>query len=127
TARASWLFAQRRYENYDSFKNMYDIAWPTLGATHAVSAMREFYLNNRDRNKAQVQVDWSPVERLTLSPTAGLLYDDYSLDPVTQLGVNYSHSLRAGLEATYLLDPRTSFLVSYMYERSHQFLTSSTA
>jgi MtrB/PioB family decaheme-associated outer membrane protein len=127
TARASWLFSQRRYENYDSFKNLYDIMWPTLGATHAVSAMREFYLSNRDRNKAQIQVDWSPVERLTISPTAGLLYDDYSLDPATQVGLNYSHAWRAGIEATYLLDARTSFLFSYMYERSHQFMTSSTA
>jgi MtrB/PioB family decaheme-associated outer membrane protein len=126
TARASWLVAARRYDNYDSFANLYDIMWPTVGATHSVAAMREFYLNNRNRNKAQVQVDWSPVERLTISPTAGLLYDDYLVDS-SQLGLNYSHALRAGIEATYLLDPRTSFLFSYMFERSHQYLTTSTS
>jgi MtrB/PioB family decaheme-associated outer membrane protein len=134
TARASWLVAVRRFDNYDYVNNMGAIQWPgtnvagTSVATRSVSAMREFYLNNRDRNQAKFQVDWSPFDRLTISPSAGLLYDDYQMDPGSfGIGLNYSHSWRAGVEATYLFDPTTSILLSYMFERYHQFMIGSTA
>jgi MtrB/PioB family decaheme-associated outer membrane protein len=134
-ARASWLVAARRFDNYDYVNNMGAIQWPgTLLppgasiATRTNTAMREFYLNNRDRNVAKVQVDWSATDRLTISPSAGLQYDDYQMDASSfGVGLNYSHQWRAGVEGTYLFAPGTSLLLSYMFERYHQYLVGSTA
>jgi MtrB/PioB family decaheme-associated outer membrane protein len=130
TVRSSWLAAFRRYENYDYVNNIATTQFPGVGtscttgaggcSTRMVSGMRDFYLNNRDRNKGQIQVDWQAAPRLTISPTAGVQLDEYIIDPYTQIGLTSSRSWRAGLESTYILDPRTSFLVSYMYEEFQQ-------
>jgi len=132
TARASWLFAARRFDTYDYINNMANIQWPNAVppnqvATRMVSQMRDFYLNDRDRNKVQMQVDWNATDRLTITPSAGLLYDNYLMDAASGIGLTYSHNWHAGIEATYLFAPGTSVLVSYMYERYHQFLNGSTA
>src|SRR5262249_46652820 len=78
------------------------------------------------RNKGQFQVDWQVAPRLTVTPTAGLQFDDYHLN-AGEIGLTRSRSWRAGVEATYLLDPRVAFLFSYMYEEFSQKLFSSTA
>jgi MtrB/PioB family decaheme-associated outer membrane protein len=137
TARASWLFAQRRYSNYDYINNMAVIQWPGSPATGScntgagcstrmTSAMRDFYLNNRDRNKVVTELQWDATPQITITPSAGLLFDDYSIDS-TQVGLTRSHSWRAGVEGIYLLDERTKFLLSYMFEHYNQFLIGSTA
>jgi hypothetical protein len=95
-------------------------------STHMVAAMRGFYLNNRVRDKAQVQVDWEVAPRLTISPTAGMMFDDYGLN-AGEVGMTRNRAYRAGVEASYLMDPRTSFLFSYMYEHFKQELTGDTA
>jgi len=131
TARGSWLIAQRTYNNYDYLAGIGAIQWTSTAAaslaTRTVTAMREFYLNNRDRNQAKFSVDWEALPRLTITPTAGLLYDDYSVDPASQLGLNTSHMWQAGIEANYLANPDTTVLVSYMFQHYRQFLTTSTA
>jgi MtrB/PioB family decaheme-associated outer membrane protein len=136
TVRGSWLLASRTYSNYDYNNNLANIQFPGVGtpgncvtgncSTHMVSAMRNVYLNERVRDKAQIQVDWEAAPRLVLSPTAGLQFDDYHLN-AGEIGMTHNRSWRAGVEATYLLDPRVSFLFSYMYEQFNQNLTSSTA
>jgi MtrB/PioB family decaheme-associated outer membrane protein len=137
-ARASYLFAQRRYDNYDYINNMAVIQWPgspatgscntgTGCSTRSVSAMRQFYLNNRDRNKAQAQLTWQATPAFSITPSAGLLFDDYSIDPATQVGITRSHSWRAGVEADYVFSPQTTFLLSYMFEHFNQNMISSTA
>jgi MtrB/PioB family decaheme-associated outer membrane protein len=133
TARASWLVSARRFDNYDYNNNMAMTQWPgafvpgNQAATRSVTAMREFYLNDRDRNIAKAQVDWSPIAQLTISPNAGLQYDDYLMDAASGIGLNYSHEWRAGVEGTYVFAPGTSLLVSYMFEHYHQYLIGSTA
>jgi hypothetical protein len=136
TVRGSWLLASRTYSNYDYNNNLANIQFPGAGtpgtcvtgncSTHMVSAMRNVYLNERVRDKAQIQVDWEAAPRLVLSPTAGMQFDDYHLN-AGEIGMTHNRSWRAGIEATYLLDPRVSFLFSYMYEQYNQNLTSSTA
>jgi MtrB/PioB family decaheme-associated outer membrane protein len=132
TFRGSWLFAFRRFENYDYINNLANIQWPgavapNQTATRMVSQMRDFYLNNRDRNKVNAQLDWSPLPQLTISPSAGLLYDNYPMDAAGGIGLTYSHAWHAGVEATYVFSPAASVLFSYMFERYHQFLNASTA
>src|SRR5262249_17722273 len=135
TVRGSWLGASRTYDNYDYNNYLGNIQFPGAApgfcitascSTHMVSAMRAFYLNDRVRNKGQFQVDWQVAPRLTVTPTAGLQFDDYHLN-AGEIGLTRSRSWRAGVEATYLLDPRVAFLFSYMYEEFSQKLFSSTA
>lgn len=130
-ARASWLFSRREYDNYDYLNGYGAFQWPAAmapnqAATRMVSAMREFYLNNRDRNKAEAQIEYDATPQITITPNAGLLYDDYSIDS-TQLGLTRSHNWHAGVEGSYVLDPRTTFLLTYMYEHYNQSLNASTA
>jgi MtrB/PioB family decaheme-associated outer membrane protein len=136
-ARASYKFAQRRYDNYDYVNYVATTQWPgftptlcTTGGgcnTRSVSAMRQFYLNNRDRNKAQASLTWQATDAFAITPTGGLVFDDYSIDPATQVGLTRSHSWRAGVEADYVVDPRTTFLLAYMFEHYNQFLNGTAA
>jgi len=131
TARASWLFGERRYDNYDYINNMGAIQWSSTAAaslaTRTVSAFREFYLEDRNRNKIITELQWDATPQISITPTAGLLFDDYRIDPTSQLGLMHNNMWNAGIEATYALDPRTTFLASYMYEHYNQFLNGTTA
>ena len=124
-ARASWLSSQRRYENYD-YLNFVGIAqWPDGGATRYSTAYRQFYLSNRDRNKGQLSLAVDLMPRLTITPTFGLRYDDYNLNPLTEIGLNKDHSWNAGVELAYIAAPGTNFLFSYIYEDHRQLITSA--
>jgi len=126
TARASWQHAERRYENYDYINLVATTQWPTQGAsTRYHSAMRQFYLDNRDRNKGQFSLAVDLIRGLTVTPTLGIRNDDYRIDS-TQLGLTRNHSVHAGIELAYVLNPDTTFLFSYMNERYDQQLRAST-
>jgi hypothetical protein len=88
--------------------------------------MREFYLNDRTRNKLAAELEYDATPQITITPSAGLLNDDYSIDP-SQVGLTQSHKWNAGVEGTYLLNPQTKFLLTYMFEHYDQFLIGSTA
>jgi len=87
--------------------------------------MRQFYLDNRERNKGQFSVAIDLIRSLTLTPTLGILNDDYQLDS-TLLGITRNHSYHAGVELAYVLNPDTTFLFSYMNDRYDQQLRTST-
>ncbi len=128
TARASWLYSLRRYNNYD-YPNFVGIAqWPDGGTTtRYLAAYRQFYLTNRDRNKGQLSLAVDLLPRLTVTPTVGWRYDDFNLNPLTELGMNKDHSWNAGVEVAYLVAPGTNFLFSYMYEDHRQLITSTNS
>lgn len=125
TARASWLHGERRYETYDYLDLVATTQWPTpLASTRYSTAMRQFYLDNRERNKGQFSVAIDLIRGLTLTPTLGILNDDYQIDS-TELGLTRNHSYHAGVELAYVLNPDTTFLFSYMNDRYDQQLRSS--
>jgi MtrB/PioB family decaheme-associated outer membrane protein len=126
TARASWLYSLRRYGNYD-YLNFVGIAqWPDGGtATRYSTAYRQFYLSNRDRNKGQLSLAVDVMPRLTITPTLGWRYDDYNLNPLTEIGLNRDYSWNAGVELAYIAAPGTNFLFSYIYEDHRQLITSA--
>jgi len=125
TARASWLSGERRYEGYD-YLNLVGMAqWQTAGApTRYSTAMRQFYLDNRDRNKGQFSLAVDVARGLTVTPTFGILKDDYRIAS-TELGLTRSHSTHAGVEVAYAFNPDMTFLFSYMKDRYDKFLRSS--
>jgi MtrB/PioB family decaheme-associated outer membrane protein len=125
TARASWLYGERRYETYDYLNLVATTQWPTPGAsTRYHTALRQFYLDNRERNKGQFSLAIALMRGLTLTPTVGILNDDYQIDS-TELGLTRNHSMHTGAELTYVLNPNTSFLFSYMHDRYDQQLRTS--
>ena len=127
TARASWLYGERRYENYDYLNLVATTQWPTPGAsTRYSTAMRQFYLDNRERNKGQFSLAIDLIRGLTVTPTFGILNDNYQIDP-TQVGLTRNHSTHSGVELAYVLNPDTTFLFSYMNDHYDQQLRSATA
>jgi MtrB/PioB family decaheme-associated outer membrane protein len=126
TGRASWQHGERRFENYDYLDLVATTQWPTPGAsTRYQSAMRQFYLDNRDRNKGQFSLAVDLIRGLTVTPTLGILNDDYRIDS-TQLGFTRNHSVNTGIEFAYAINPNATFLFSYMNDRYDQQLRAST-
>jgi MtrB/PioB family decaheme-associated outer membrane protein len=128
TVRASWLYSQRRYEQYDYVNFFGAFQWPndTAGtATRASPAYRQFYLDNRDRNKGQLSVAVDVLPTLTVTPTVGWKLDDYRLNPNIEEGLQRDHSWNAGVEVGYLITPDTRLLFSYMNEQHSQIITSA--
>jgi MtrB/PioB family decaheme-associated outer membrane protein len=125
TARASWLYGERRYEDYDYLNLVGTTQWPTPGSSLRYStAMRQFYLDNRDRSKGQFSLAVDLIHGLTMTPTFGVVADDYRIAS-NELGLTRNHALHSGVEVAYVLNPGATFLFSYMNDRYDQQLRSS--
>jgi len=124
--RSSGYYGSRRYENYDYYNNVGSIQFP--GTTPAGNsffyspAYRQLMIDNRDRWKANVAVDFVAFHGLILTPTFKYQDDNYDLDPNTQMGLNESRSWSGGLDVTYLINPNTSVTVGYLREFYTQLL-----
>jgi len=129
TVRTSGLYAQRRFGSYDYLNNVGFIQFPNTTPAgnnfFYTPAYRQFFIDDRNRWKANVAVDLVVLRGLTVTPTFKYQNDSYpSVDGVTTLGMEYSRSMSAGIDATYVINPDTSIMVGYMRERYHQLLDS---
>jgi len=113
--RSSVQYSERRYENYD-WTNY--VMMPQLVGANS-DMLRTFDLANRNRTKANISLDIMPpvLPGLTITPTLGLRYDSYGLNPTTEFGLNKDRSLSAGIEATYRIMPRAMVMLAYMYDK----------
>jgi MtrB/PioB family decaheme-associated outer membrane protein len=126
TARASGFYSQRRYDNYDYLGYVGNFQWMNGGSTQYSTAMRQFYLDNRDRSKGQFSLAVDVLHGLTVTPNFGYQDDVYDI-PYGQVGLTRSQVWRAGVEVAYMLDPRTSLLFSYLNEQYNQNLRATTS
>lgn len=127
TARASWQFSERRFDNYDYFGYVGVAQWPNGdNSTRYNVAMRQFYLDDRDRNKGVFQVAWEVVPTVTITPSFKIVRDEYHI-AATEIGLTSSNSWNAGVEAAWLVTPDATLLFAYMREQYDQDLRSSTA
>lgn len=129
TTRVSWLNAQRTYNNYDYLDMVGAIQWQTPGTTLSTlssTAMRQFYLDDRSRNKGQFSVSVDVIRGLTITPTVGYLNDGYSFD-ATDVGVTRDQNISAGVEVNYVVSPDMSLLFSYMNEEHQEHIRFTTA
>jgi hypothetical protein len=131
-ARGSWSFGDRRQGDYNYPGNVGTVQWLTLpapynpltgGSTQISAAYRQFYLDSRQRNKANFQIGIDVLPGVTVTPSLTLLNDDYNLNPPLE-GVTSDHSYHSGVEVAYTMSPATRFLVAYMHEAHRQGLTS---
>lgn len=125
-ARASWLYSQRRYDNYNYLGFVGLAQWPNPSNTRYSTAMRQFYLDNRDRSKARFSIAVDVTPRFVVTPTFGLNDDTYNL-AANEVGLQSNHSWTAGAEASYVFNPDATLLFSYMREHRSQELLSTTS
>lgn len=149
TMRSSYLYSQRRYDTYNDYTNVANVYWPNNTSTSSVTqnqSYRQLMFADRDRNQAKLYVDVKLAPMLTVTPTAGLRYDNY-LNTVnlgslttscsgsnctgagtyngvalngTQPGLIHNNAWNWGLDAAYVLNPDTTFMASYTREYRNQ-------
>jgi MtrB/PioB family decaheme-associated outer membrane protein len=127
TARGSWLYSRRVPESYDYNSYVGAFQWPndpTNSNTRYSTAYRQFYLDARERNKAQFSVAIDVLRGLTITPNASWLNDNYMLNSASQIGMNRDHGWSAGVEVGYLVAADTKILLAYTKEHRSQQLSS---
>jgi hypothetical protein len=119
--RASYQFGERRYDTYDI--GLF-VLTPGLFADQFASNLRRFDLANRNRQKADVQVEVAATDFLTITPNFGLRWDDYPETVLNPLGLRSDHSWNAGLEIGTMITPRVRIMTAYQYEQSRRLIAS---
>ena len=129
--RVDDIYSWRRYNNYNwqDFVGNLDVA----SATEA-PFLRDLDIANRNRDVANLYADiTTPISGLTITPTAGLRWDDYPTDPSIlaaggmQLGLRTDHDWNVGVEADWTVNSNVSLDFSYTYERIAQTMIGSQA
>ena len=120
-ARASILYAVRRYNSYDAEAFVEDPAGGVFSEN--LAAVRKFDLANRDRLKGEAFVDIPVNSFATVTPTAGFRNDDYPIDVVNQLGVSKDHGWNAGVEIGAVFGPAWKTMFAYNYEERRLEMT----
>ena len=131
-ARASWTFSDRHYDTYDYRGFVGNFQWANPGCQTAAGcstqynvAMRQFYLDNRQRQIGKFQVAVDVWRGLTVTPTFGYQDDDYSIS-ATEAGLTRLQSVKSGIEVAYAISPGTNILFAYMNEYYRQNLKFTT-
>jgi MtrB/PioB family decaheme-associated outer membrane protein len=132
-ARASWTLSDRHYDTYDYRGYVGNFQWanPLCQTAAGCStqynvAMRQFYLDNRQRQIGKFQVEVDVWRGLTVTPTFSYQDDDYSIS-ATEAGLTRLQSVKSGVEVAYAISPGTNILFAYMNEYYRQNLKFTTA
>jgi MtrB/PioB family decaheme-associated outer membrane protein len=137
-ARASYSLSDRQYDNYDYRGYVGNFQWsnplcvtpqppPAQGCNVQYSqAMRQFYLDNRQRQIGKFQVAIDVARGLTVTPTFGYQDDNYSIS-ATEAGLTRLQAIKSGVEVAYAINPGTNILFAYMNEYYRQNLKFTTA
>lgn len=112
TAHLSYSYSSRRYEGGYEID---DGAWLNS---------RMFDLANRDRQKARLIVDYDMNEMITISPSAGLRWDDYPETTPFQTGLSSEHAWNAGIDVGVRPMSNLRLMAGYTYEQSKLDMTA---
>jgi hypothetical protein len=139
TARASGYYSERTAENYTYTANVAAIQFPTLPAYtpntsfQYSNAYQQFFLDNRNRTKADFLLDIVVLPGVTISPSVKYKDDFYPLNTNTNApagalaeGLSDQKSIGAGVDVGWVVTPTLSIVASYYYEYYHQLLYSGT-
>lgn len=143
-AKLSGLFARRTVNNYDYLTNLGLYQWGVAttntlaspGNTRLMANQRVFYLTGRERAKVDFQLGVDVLENLRVTPSfqyennyyplanGAMFYNSTAMyaPSLWQMGLNWSRSSKAGIEASYAFNPTTRFYGFYTYERLSQGL-----
>jgi MtrB/PioB family decaheme-associated outer membrane protein len=133
TARGSYVVSDRHYDtyNYRGFVGNFQWSDPACQtaagcSTQYNTAMRQFYLDNRQRQVGKYSVSIDVARGLTITPTFGYQDDNYSIS-ATEAGLVRSQSIKTGVEMAFTFNPATTLLLAYMNEQYRQNLKFTTA
>ncbi|MGZ5528787.1 MAG: MtrB/PioB family decaheme-associated outer membrane protein, partial [Limisphaerales bacterium] len=137
------------YDNYDFLSHPMFPNDPPLVAVMQNQNYRQMMFSDRDRQLAKLSASVDVTNNLNITPTAGLQYDNY-LNNVnlgslttscgapgnincigagtyngvplngTQPGLKHNNAWNWGLEGTYVVNPDTTFMLSYTREYRNQ-------
>lgn len=113
--RGSLLGAERRFNEYNVEVFVEEIGG--IGNfSEVASNMRRYDMANRDRIKGETALQIAVNRMVTITPTAGIRWDDYPTSVEDQLGIRSDHSWFAGADIGVLLGPTLRLNVGYTYE-----------
>ncbi len=139
TTPFDWLLARltyrpsfRRISNYNTRAHAeHAVVEDPVAVTQGQSVLlRKYDEAERNRQAVQLYLQFTPLETLTVTPTASYYYDNYldtetsllSVDPAGRgqrspfLGVQNGSGWQVGADVTWAPVERLSFSVGYMYE-----------
>jgi MtrB/PioB family decaheme-associated outer membrane protein len=119
TYRPSW----RRIENYNSRAHSeHTVEEDPVAALQGQSVLlRKFDEAERNRQRVDALLQFTPVDTLTISPTFGYRWDDY-ID--SRLGLQNEHAWNAGIDVSWSPTQRVVFNATYSHEQSKQEMRS---
>jgi len=123
TLRSSAYFSDRRSVNYNLLgftQNQFPAGTLANNSFQFSPSYRMLMIDNRERWKANVAFDMVVAPGLLISPNFKYQDDNYGLNPANQLGLTDARSWNAGIDLTYIFNPRTSVSLGYVYERLNQ-------
>ncbi len=133
TARASGYYSDRTAENYNYDLNVAAVQFPTVGTFpptgngwYYSSAYQQFFLDNRQRTKADFLLDVVVLPNVTITPSVKFKDDYYGLNPLNQDGLSDQKSISTGVDVGWVITPTLSVSASYYWESYNQLLYSNT-
>jgi MtrB/PioB family decaheme-associated outer membrane protein len=119
--RGSWEFSERRFETYDYLGFVGLAQWPTFDAApRYAAAYRQFLLDDRDRNKGKFLYDFDLIPSVVITPSFGVRWDDYHINPTVEEGLISDHAWNVGIDVSFVPITRLTLLASYVLERQNQ-------
>jgi MtrB/PioB family decaheme-associated outer membrane protein len=131
--RASYIHAERRFEG-DYQQNIGGNDESCNTPTTVCTGFRAYDLADRNRDKLNVYFDWFAFNGLTITPTGGFRFDDYSMGMFLDQsggGLIHDNSWNAGIEVSWTINPGITLIGSYTREEGRKEIwipfTSHTA
>jgi MtrB/PioB family decaheme-associated outer membrane protein len=118
-ARLTYRPSYRRIAGYNSHARAQSLAIEDLAAELSGQSvlMRKYDQAERDRQRVDLSLTFTPTESITVTPVVGYRYDDYIM---SELGLQEEEAWSAGMDLNVTPSPWVSFSAGYMHERINQ-------
>jgi MtrB/PioB family decaheme-associated outer membrane protein len=126
------IFADYSPTSWAKWRNSYDYGARRYDGTYFIDDSswlnaRMFDLANRNRQKAKTELDIVWNQFVTITPSAGLRWDDYPESTPNQMGVQSDHSWNVGFQVGVTPTPDWRLMAGYTYERSKLDMRATVA
>ncbi len=117
--RASYVPSFRRIESYNSHAHAeHTVEEDAAAAAQGQSLLlRKFDMAERNRQRAELQLQITPADSMSITPTVAYRWDDYIR---STLGLQEETAWSAGIDLNWAPVKRLSFFGGYMHESIYQ-------
>jgi hypothetical protein len=120
-ARLTYRPSFRRIGDYNTFAHLFHAATEEDAASEASVSqsvlLRKFDEADRDRQRVDLLLQFTPTDVISVTPTFSYWYDDYYNSP---LGLRNAENFSAGIDVTWSPFPWLALTAGYVYERLDQ-------